>query len=535
MIAIGTRTSRLARAQAEQVQRALADAGHATELVPTDTFGDRDAHAPVHELGVAGAFTTRLEAGLQAEEIDLAVHSLKDLPTEPSPGLEIAAVLDRGRPGDVLIVRPHAWAPGASPPIEEGARVATSGPRRRSQLLAERDVTVATLRGNIDTRIAKLRAGRFDALVTASVVLDRMELALDDLHVHHLDPQAFPPAPGQAAITVQAREDSPAAHHARALDHEPTRRAVDAERRLLAELGGGCGLPLGAWVRPAADGWRLSATFAGHGWDPTHEARLVRREAVEPTPQACLDTVEGNLSPELTPRRPALATTPVPEGEPVLVVASQRTAREWSARLREAGRAAYPVPTRAVEPTPTPAPATAGIDWIAVTSPDAAAPLAEALDDVDAEIAAVGPTTGRRLQAEGLPCHLVAPDHDGASLARALAEIAPQARVLLAQADTTHGDLAQGLREGGLAVEAWTAYEVREHPPRFPEAVDLPARAAVVTSPRNAAALADAEPDPVAETRIAIGPSTADRLRELGLEPVTADRPTPDSVEAHLP
>lgn len=536
MIEIGTRSSRLARAQARQVAQGLEAEGHETRLVPTDSLGDRHRKAPVHELGVAGAFTSGLEAALARGEIDLAVHSLKDLPTETADGLEVAAVLERGPPGDVLLVRPHAHEPERSPPLAGGARVATSGPRRQSQLSAAReDLTVVNVRGNVDTRVAKLREGRFDALVTARVVLDRMDLDVEGLRVHALDPERFPPAPGQAAIAVQTRTGSPEGEVAACLDHEPSRRATEAERRLLARLGGGCGLPLGAWLRRREDSWALTGTFAGRSWDLTHEPHVRRVEATGPDPDGLVERVTDEVAAiDPRPRRPDLDAVPDPDGEPVLVLASAPTARAWAARLRRAGQAAEPIATSTVEANEVdevpPAPL-AEADWIAVTSRNAAAPLADALGEpLKADIAAVGPATARALQGEGLPCHVVGPKATGASLADTLDELAePGATVSLAQGERTHGDLKAGLREADVDVRTWRAYRTREREPDPPTGPDT-APAVLATSPRNAEIVARQGLHEQAREVLAIGPSTAEALAELGIRARPLDRPTPSAL-----
>lgn len=327
MIRLGTRSSRLALEQARNVREGLERDGHDVETRPTDALGDETHAVPVHQLGVAGAFTGRLEAALLAHEIDLAVHSLKDLPLDTARGLEVPAILDRGAPQDVLLVAPHAHDPHRRPPLERNARVATSGPRRQSQLLAaRRDLAIVNVRGNVDTRIQKLRRGWFDALVTARAALDRMPLDrmpldLSDVHVHDLDPHRHPPAPGQGAIAVQARAGSPAAKAANALDHEATRRAVETERALLGRLGGGCGLPLGAYADRDDGAWSLRATFAGTagrpgtspgsserspaGTRPGSPSRLTRPSA---TPRPRLDARDSRRCP--SPRAPRSSSSP---------------------------------------------------------------------------------------------------------------------------------------------------------------------------------------------------------------------------------
>lgn len=536
---IGTRTSALAREQATTVAGALEEAGHETTLVGVESDGDASRAIPIHRIGVAGAFTARLEAALSADEVDLAVHSLKDLPLESAEGLELSAILPRGTPEDALLVAPHAHAPDREPPLAEGARVATSGPRRRSQLLATReDLVPVDVRGNVDTRLAKLRAGRFDALVMAACAIDRAPLDVDDVHVHPLDPARYPPAPGQAAIAVQARRGSPAADAAARLDDPSTRSAVEAERTVLGALGGGCGLPLGAWLRREDDAWRLDATFAGHDWTPDHRARVDRAEARGPAPMDLASRAAKRFEATRARRHATDANAPPPApDEALLVAATSRTAERWARRLRALEVPAVPVPTRTVEPADPPQTARErllDVDWIVATSRRAAAPLAELAGETppDAAVGTAGPSTAAALQAHGLPAHLVAPDRTGASLAGEIARLADDdARVLLAQGETARDTVRDRLREAGLDVETWTAY--RTIPVEDPLAgldPSLPASAVLVTSPRNAEVLDLPRDPPLAEDHLAIGETTADALRERGLDPLVLDRPTPDAV-----
>lgn len=544
MIRVGTRSSRLALAQASEVVEGLQAQAVPIEIVTLETLGDRNRTTPVHELGVAGAFTSGLERHLHAGEIDLAVHSLKDLPIEEAHGLEVAAILPRGSPGDMLLVSPEAHDPEQKLPLFERARVATSGPRRQSQLLAARpDLSIVNVRGNVDTRVDKLRAGWFDALVTARVALDRMDLDTSPLRVCDLEPEDYPPAPGQAAIAVQARAGSKPARIAARLEDPQTRRAVDAERKLLGHLGGGCGLPVGAWIRKAGDRWSLDATFAGHGWTPASRPRVKRIHREGSTPSELLNEAQRSLvDGQAQPRRPELSDVDKPSGEPGLVVASEPTARSWAALLQTQGQPALPAATQAVEPTdPTPAARRRldQADWVAVTSRQAAAPLAEASrgEPLDAYVGAVGHASARALQRQGLPAHVVAPEATGKSLAREIARLAEAgARVLLAQGDTVHGGLREGLVDEALDVDPWVAYRTQRTPLQADDLdVDLPAPFALVMSPRNAQIMAESASEPIAHRYVAIGSSTAAALEDLGLPAEVAPAPSPQAVLEVIP
>ena len=249
---VGTRASRLALWQTQTVIDALC--ARRPELlvdrVPISTIGDRITDVPLPRIGDKGVFTRELEEGLREGTIDLAVHSLKDLPTEQPRGLALGAVLERADPRDALV----AASPTALALLPPGSRVGTSSLRRRAQLLAARpDLDVRDLRGNVPTRVDTVLRGDLDAAVLAMAGLERLDLAV---HVREvLSPRVMLPAPGQGAIAVQVRADDTSALALLAtLDHAPTRLATAAERALLGHLEGGCQVPVGALAAISTDG-----------------------------------------------------------------------------------------------------------------------------------------------------------------------------------------------------------------------------------------------------------------------------------------
>lgn len=242
---LGTRASPLARWQAEWVAAELGRCEVAVELVPISTQGDRRQAGPIAAIGGEGVFTKELQRALVEGAVDLAVHSLKDLPTEPVEGLMLAAVPQRGPVGDVLVA-PRYKSLAALP---QGAVVGTGSQRRRAQLWHVRpDLELVDVRGNVDTRLRKLREGAWHALVLAEAGLRRLGLAE---HISEpLSPHVLLPAVGQGALGIEVRAaDTTAIAAVAALDHGPTHQAVLAERSLLATLRGGCLAPVGAWAR----------------------------------------------------------------------------------------------------------------------------------------------------------------------------------------------------------------------------------------------------------------------------------------------
>ncbi|MDY6809008.1 hydroxymethylbilane synthase [Gordonia mangrovi] len=240
VIRIGTRGSLLARTQAQTVADALIAAGHPAELVIIKTAGDA-SQAPVAEIGV-GVFTTAIRVALQNREVDVAIHSYKDLPTAPEPGLVIPAIPPREDPRDALVSR-GGMVLGELPP---GSTVGTSAPRRAAQLRAlGLGLEIRPLRGNLDSRLGKVASGELDAVVVARAGLVRIGRA--DEVTESLDPVVLLPAPAQGALAVECRSDDAELVRILAeLDDASTRAAIDAERSVLAALEAGCTAPIGA-------------------------------------------------------------------------------------------------------------------------------------------------------------------------------------------------------------------------------------------------------------------------------------------------
>lgn len=281
-IRVGTRASVLATTQSGLVADRLREAlGREVELVPVATEGDRSqaAGTPLQGAASTGVFVAALREALQRGEVDVAVHSLKDLPTYPADGITLAAVPTREDPRDVVVAR-DGLTLGELP---VGSRVGTGSPRRAAQLHAlGLGLDVVGIRGNVDTRIGKVRSGEYDAVILARAGLARIG-RLDEV-TEVLDPLQMLPAPGQGALAVECRTgDDLVADVTAALDDPRTRAAVTAERAVLATLEGGCSAPIGAlaeivegdedeelWVRSVAlspDGG-LSVRMSAAG-DPT--------------------------------------------------------------------------------------------------------------------------------------------------------------------------------------------------------------------------------------------------------------------------
>jgi hydroxymethylbilane synthase len=254
---IGSRGSQLALWQANHIAALLSEQGHEVTIQIIKTTGDRLQESSFAQVGSKGMFTKEIEEALAAGRVDLAVHSLKDLPTELPEPFALAATPARVDARDAFVSVKHA----SLAELPRGARVGTSSQRRRAQLMALRkDVEAVEFRGNVDTRLRKLSEGQVDAILLAAAGLDR--LGKTDWVRERLDPEDFCPAAGQGALGVETRKDDAATIDAVAfLDHDETRFAVTAERAALAALGGGCQVPIGVHCRPSFAGDASSAAW----------------------------------------------------------------------------------------------------------------------------------------------------------------------------------------------------------------------------------------------------------------------------------
>lgn len=459
-IRVGSRSSRLALWQAETVvARLTAAAGAAgtieASIVTLSTRGDEDADRPLPEIGGQGLFTERIEGALRSGEIDVAVHSLKDLPVEDAEGLTVGAVIARDEVRDALVARDRLTLDRLPP----GAVVGTSSTRRRAQVLALRpDLAIRPLRGNVETRIRKLEAGEYDAVVLAGAGLSR--LGLLGRVSEWLAPERFLPAPGQGAIAVQCRASDGATIALLARIDEPElRAAVEAERGFLRALGGGCSAPVGAYARVerigavglaasgqppiimlrgrviSPDGRRL-IEVEGRGPDPGVLARELASRALGEGAEAIL-LEAGRLG--SGGGRPGLPLA----GRRVVVTRARAQSDALLEQLQAAGALAVALPVIRVEPEPLGPAAQAALhdlatfDWILFTSANGVDHLFTRLVEAGAQvlpaagrpsqalsgqarIAAVGERTAEAVARWGFGVDFVPRQSTGANLAREL-------------------------------------------------------------------------------------------------------------------
>ncbi len=263
-IVIGSRGSDLALWQAYFIKGQLEALGQSTRIEIIKTQGDIIQHLSFEKMEGKGFFTKELETALRANQVDLAVHSYKDLETDQPDDLSIAALSHRANPADLLLIRRGYSDSAEKWHLKHGIKVGTSSARRKMQLILHRpDLEIDDIRGNVPTRINKLREGQFDAIVLAQAGLDRLELDISDLDKFQFDPKEFIPAPAQGVLACQIRQSDEAL--AGVLSHihnSEVAELVGVERRVLNLFHGGCQLPLGAYCTRYADGVELRAIMA---------------------------------------------------------------------------------------------------------------------------------------------------------------------------------------------------------------------------------------------------------------------------------
>lgn len=529
---IGSRGSQLALWQARWVAAELARLGVETELEIIKTTGDKITDVPLAKVGSKGLFTKEIEEALLEGRIDLAVHSLKDLPTVLPPGLTVAAIPARETPYDALVGCKLGDLP-------HGAHVGTSSLRRSAQLKKLRpDLRIESVRGNLDTRLRKLDEGQFDAIMLAGAGLRR--LGWGDRIAELLPPDVMCPAVGQGALAIETRDDAGDAYRiCHQLDDAPTRAAVTAERAVLAALGGGCQVPIGA-----------HAVVTG-------ETMALRSVVIDPDGQTfILDETEGSAA-EAAALGAAAAerllaagariilaqvygTNQPLHGRKVVVTRARTQAGALSSRLRAAGAEVIELPVIDFIPLDFAAPDFASYDWAIFTSVNGVEFFfARAQAAPGPKLCAIGAATADALRQRGLEPSVIPDEYVAESVVAALsAEGLEGKRVLLPRAAVGRDVIPEELTRLGAHVDVLPVYETVV-PPALAEQAQAVLAAAkpdwitLTSSSTVKNLLAAAGPELVGASKLAsIGPVTSDVARRHGLTvTVEAD---PSTIEALL-
>ena len=465
-LVIGSRGSQLALWQAHWVSSQLKELGHEVEIEIIRTTGDKVTDVPLAKVGGKGLFTKEIEDALLEGRVDLAVHSLKDLPTVLPEGLALAAVPPRELPLDALVGRRLDELP-------MGARVGTSSLRRSAQLKRLRpDLRIESVRGNLDTRLRKLDEGQFDAILLAAAGLRR--LGWENRITELLDPRRMCPAVGQGALGIETRESGAAREAVAELDDASTRAAVAAERAVLAGLGGGCQVPIGAYATVDSGTLELRSVVV----DPDGRTLVEDKcsgpaaRAAEMGTAAARRLLEGGAR-QILASVYGLALA----GQRVVVTRAQTQAGGLAERLRGAGAEVFELPAIECVALEFEPPDWAAYDWAVFTSANAVECLFGRLEARSGpKLCAIGPATAEALRRHGLDPDVVAQQNVGEGVVAAL-EGEPLAgrRVLLPRAAVARDVIAEQLGRQGAEVDVLAVYETR-----MP--VEFPARAAELLS-----------------------------------------------------
>jgi hydroxymethylbilane synthase len=559
-VRFGTRGSALARAQTRLVidrfQRA--HPGLATEIQVIRTEGDIDQTSPLTEIGGRGVFTSALEAAILRGEIDAAVHSAKDLPSQVHPAVPVVAFPSRDDPRDVLVSR-HGTTLDRLPaePV-----IGTSSRRRDSQITRLRpDARIRSLRGNIDTRLRKADGPEFDAIVIAAAGIRRM--GWDDRITEVFPVERLVPAPGQGALAVQARADSDVAALLASIDDSTVSRPVRIERAFLAAVGAGCSYPLGAYARSVegvfqfvamladADGERVATAdeWLATGDEQRHAAEIAARLAAQiGVAPANGKRAWNGWAPEdhgLTGAR-VVVTRPRQQAGPLL---QALTASGAIPLLLPTIRIAPMVENDALDSALVAA--SQGVfDWVAFTSANAVSAVAQRVADLDIQpdhlagvrVAAIGPATAAAATESGFAVALTPATATAEALAAALREaLRPGDRVLYPRSAIGRDVLPEALRRAGVAVTAISVYRTLPDPDVDPEVFSQIKRGEIdaihfasPSSVRNFVALLGQDRDTIADLpAICAGPVTARAARDEGFSRVViGDDPGPEALAA---
>ncbi len=587
-IVIGTRATPLARIQADLVADRLRQLGLDTVVQAMSSQGDRSLGGSFAQA--KGVFTGELSAALRGGTVDLVVHSLKDLPVDDEPDLVIAAVPERERPFDLLLLAPGPDAAGATrladlldhdgegaasqaAPAGEafgilpaGARLGTSSPRRQAGALALRpDLVCCAVRGSVGRRLEWLQSGAVDALLAAEAGVLRLarsgelESWAAAIRGFRLDLRSWPCAPGQGALAVQIlRGGRLDGHPAMArLDHPPTRAAVTAERSLLGRLGGGCLRPFGAWADArgdtsqhspidavhaaiAPDDWR-EAAGAGDAPQIVHAKATAGGAGARLDLDALAERIERKLS---APGFPASRPHPA-AGAPDLIVTTEAAGTRRLTRLLPPTVGVATLPATQVEVFEDAWPADR-IDldrprrqwpWLLVSSPTAARVLAARAERETTwgrlPWCALGEGTARALLAAGVPPNLAAGAQDGRGLADYVARVLdPRCPLFVPHSARGGGALIEALEAAGREVVAWPAYTVVPNPDLAWPGGWQAERARVLFTAPSAVAAFVASGLNWPGSCWAIGATTATALRNAGVDNVKcAQEPTAAGIE----
>lgn len=509
-IIIGSRGSDLALWQAHFTQQQLTEIGIETEIKVIKTKGDRIQHLSFDKMEGKGFFTKEIEEALLTKEIDLAVHSHKDLETNTPHGLVIGGVSSREDPAELLLIRKESYDPGRELSLKKNAIVGTSSSRRKAQLLSlQPEVTIKDIRGNVPTRVDKLRQGDFDAILLAYAGVKRLRLIINDLVAIRLDPHIFIPAPAQGVLAYQCREDDQDLLTALAsISSAETKTALDVERAVLKGLGGGCQVPFGIHCTES-DGKIHGEAVLADDWDS-----FPRRVHFEGS-HSGLD--KGQI---LAGLKEPLTGTVLITRELQKDSYLKRYCRAHGAKLID--QAFISISSLAFTDNEE-------TDWVFFSSPNGVKHYLDQGGQIGKrKIGVYGAGTAKALAAFGMKADFTGHGTDSSKVGNAFKSTVGKSKVLFPGSSITLGSI-QSHFEARKAIRL-PVYETR----LVPQTVRKQIGTGIFTSPSNVEAFLQANPKEGVDQYIALGTVTADALRKHGIEPKVAYLPTEFALASML-
>lgn len=529
-ITIGTRGSELALAQANLVKELIeSNLSYEVDIKVISSIGDKDQISQLHAFRGMGVFTSSIEKELLENKIDLAVHSLKDLPIDNTKGLYLPALLKRHSPGDVILIKESVLISDSPLQVTKGLRVATGSPRRQSQILAmDPNCIPVDIRGNVNTRISRLKTGFIDAIIMAEAVFDRINLQIPEgIRKISLPMDNFPCAPGQGSIAIQARVGE--LNDLKILDHEITNIAVSAERQILSQIGGGCDISFGLCISYQNKQWIANASIAPESWNPSMEVSLSRAHIYGNSIEEIKEKLMSIYLP-ISQSTNSNGIDKLTKARKIIIARNQKDSKKYKDKIDQsinAVVASVPVFEYNLDYTMLEnanlIQAWKNTEWVVLTSQrpiEFFYLLSKMFERSPVRIATVGPSTTAQLRSFGFPIHLVA-----SGSVQNLKDLLAEAREIYpGNVLFLHGnEVTDYPSEDALSFQVYST-EIKE--------LMLPFRPdeIIVFSKRSAETILNTIGSDGAKRWIAIGNTTGEFLKGKVDELEIADQPTPQGV-----
>ena len=526
MIKIGARGSQLSTAQVKIVQQLIKETLNLdSEFIPIKSHGDVNTSVPINKVVQEGAFTSTLESALINNEVDIAVHSFKDLPTTNPEELNIVAVLKRHSPTDTLVIHKEnvTLLENNQFELKRGTRIGTGSARRQSQVLHYfKGISTVDIRGNVETRLKKLEKRQYDGIILASAVFQRINLTIpEDCIKIEMDVQKFPTAPAQGAICIQMKRTNPLFSTLSQLNNEETKVAVELEREILKGIGGGCQLPLGVTIHKIDHDWMLNLTLAPKDWRDYDTIPLTKIHIKESSSEKLLSQITFLIPKNIQDDELVL------QNKEILFVGNNSTIAKYDSYVSSFGALASTIDVQetftnlsdglyAIHRNEW-----VNADWVIISSKNAIYALNifnKRFPKDNLKIASVGFSTTKLLQKFGYAVHYQGIESNAKSLAEGLKYIISRDESLLyLSANNAKDTLRKAFADDGYNFSQIEVYKtiVKKDLPQIPK--DYIFDYVVVFSPEYARITYEHYGKSIGRTWISIGPSTSKKLEELGI------------------